>query len=274
MLIRLLNFIFNTGPEDIDIDIDISAFYKKHVRFYTLLSADEQVTFEKRALAFINTTEIIGHELSVTHEDRLLIAASAIIPVWKFPGWHYFSLQRVILVAGPFNKQREINKSDSRIQGMVTDHSFGAYMILSKPALYHGFSNDQDKRNVGIHEFVHLLDLADGTCDGFPERLSEYSFSLPWLNMVREKISEIEQGQNKINPYGATNEQEFFAVASEYFFEQPRLLKHKHPTLYNVLSEFYEHNMAEIDRDIGPRRKAPCPCGSGKKYKNCCEPEG
>jgi Mlc titration factor MtfA (ptsG expression regulator) len=53
-------------------------------------------------------------------------------------------------------------------------------------------------------------------------------------------MKKIMAGRSDINPYGATNEAEFFAVVSEYFFERPGLLKEKHPDLYNLLSAFFK----------------------------------
>ncbi len=78
-----------------------------------------------------------------------------------------------------------------------------------------------------------------------------------------------------------TNEAEFFAVASEYFFERPEKLQEKHPELYQLLQKIYHQNtislfknsVRRVMRKISIRKpgvNAPCPCGSGKKYKKCC----
>ena len=56
---------------------------------------------------------------------------------------------------------------------------------------------------------------------------------------MRKEIESILKDRSDINPYGATNEAEFFAVVSEYFFERPKLLKEKHPELYQLLSEIF-----------------------------------
>ena len=145
-------------------------------------------------------------------------------------------------------------------------------MILSQDALHLGFSNSKDKKNVGIHEFAHLIDMADGDCDGFPERLTEYAYSIPWFNLIHEKTNDIVDKDSNIGDYAATNQIEFFAVATEYFFERPKMLRAKHPLLYDKLQNFYRQNTAEIAEDIKIRKKAPCPCGSGKRYKHCCMP--
>jgi Mlc titration factor MtfA (ptsG expression regulator) len=94
-------------------------------------------------------------------------------------------------------------------------------MILSKPALRLGFQNETDKNNTGIHEFVHLLDKADGETDGIPEQLLQKQYTIPWLNLMNDSIAEIRKGKSDINIYGATSKTEFFAVAANIFFKDP-----------------------------------------------------
>jgi Mlc titration factor MtfA (ptsG expression regulator) len=86
-------------------------------------------------------------------------------------------------------------------------------------------------------------------------------------------MDEIYEGESDINPYGGTNQAEFFSVASEYFFERPKLLQKKHPELYDHLEKFFRQDMASrnLSKPIVPiERNSPCPCGSGVKYKKCC----
>lgn len=250
-----------------------SSFLQQSVSFYRTLSTEDQLCFEQRALLFLATTRVeSSQDVTVDDNDRLLVAASAIIPVWGFPGWHYFNIKSVILLPARFNEQYQYGMPDSRISGMVGTGVMSGKMVLSKPDLHRGFQNSRDKQNVGIHEFVHLIDMSDGQCDGFPERVTEFEHSAPWFDFVQHKINEVELGKSNINDYSATNSAEFFAVSSEYFFERPKMLQRKHPKLYDYLSKFYKQNLAEINADIAPRKNRPCPCGSGKKYKRCCLP--
>lgn len=252
---------------------DWSLFLQKNVSFYCRLSDSDKTCFEQRCILFWQSTKIEGsQDVEVTDKDKLLVAASAIIPVWSFTDWHYFNIKSVILLPGLFNENYQYGMPDSRISGMVGTGAMAGKMALSKPDLHHGFSNEADKKNVGIHEFVHLIDMADGQTDGFPERVTQYEYCAPWFEFVHHKINEIDDGNSNINDYGATNSAEFFAVTSEYFFERPKMLKRKHPKLYEYLSAFYQQNLAELKADIAPRKNAPCPCGSGKKYKRCCMP--
>jgi MtfA peptidase len=223
-------------------------------------------------LLFLQTTAIEAGQFEVTDQDRLLVAASAIIPVWGFPDWHYFNVDKVFLLPASFNEQFECGQPDSLITGMVGTGPMTGKVAFSRPALIQGFTNSRDKHNVGIHEFVHLIDMADGACDGFPERLKSFEYSMPWLELVTQKIKGIDGGRSNIRDYGATNEAEFLAVVSEYFFERPEMMQRKHPQLYTVLSDFYRQDVRHIEHDIRVRSNAPCPCGSGRKYKRCCMP--
>ena len=245
-------------------------FLTSKVSFYSSLSAEDKTLFEQRCAAFINATEFIGHDIDVTDEDKVLVAAGSVILAWGFSQWHYVKVDTVILVSASFNENSEFGKKDSNITGLVGTHHLAGKMILSQSALHYGFSNDNDKRNVAIHEFAHLIDIADGDCDGFPKELSDNAFCLPWLELVQKGISDINHKKSDIRQYGATNKVEFFAVVSEYFFERPKLLKRKHPELYKSLEGFYQQNRAEMQAAIRVRKKAPCPCGSGKRYKRCC----
>jgi len=245
-------------------------FLSKSVSFYARLSDSDKTLFEQRCNAFIHATEFIGHDVEVDDTDRLLVAAGSVILAWGFSRWHYVKVDTVILVSASFNEDSEFGHADSNISGLVGTHHLAGKMILSQAALHHGFSNDQDKLNVAIHEFSHLIDMADGEIDGLPRQIADSAFCLPWLNMVQNGIDDIDQGRSSIRNYGATNQAEFFAVISEYFFERPKLLKKKHPELYKALEKFYRQNRADVQEAITIRKKSPCPCGSGKRYKRCC----
>ncbi len=248
------------------------SFLRNTVAFYRDLSSSDQAKFESRVAAFIQYTEFVGHDFDINDEDKLLVASGSVILAWGFEKWFYVKVDTVILVSKSFNEHSEFGKHNSTITGLVGTHHLSGKMILSRAALHQGFANDNDKRNVAIHEFAHLIDMADGDIDGLPRQISDNAFALPWLELVSKKIRDIDNKQSDIRDYGATNNAEFFSVATEYFFERPKLLKRRHPELYQSLENFYRQNRADIQKTARIRRKAPCPCGSGKRYKRCCEP--
>ena len=267
---KLKQFFISKSNSTFEMREEHKNFLFKTVSFYRDLDSLDKQKFELRCASFIQVTEFVGHDIDVSDEDKLLIASGSVILAWGFDQWHYVKVDTVILVSAAFNESAEFGKGDSRITGLVGNQHLQGKMILSQPALHAGFSNDTDKRNVAIHEFAHLIDMADGDCDGLPRQISEAAFCLPWLDLVKKGINNIVQGRSNIRAYGATNQAEFFSVVSEYFFEQPQLLKRKQPDLYNYLAIFYKQNRASIKTAIRTRKKDPCPCGSGKRYKRCC----
>jgi len=220
------------------------SFIEEKVVFYQSLSENDKIQFEHRIQEFILNYKIIGIDVVVTDKDKLLVASSAIIPIFAFPDWRYNNLRVVQLYPAMFNEDFQTEGEGRRTLGMVGTGFMEGKMILSKPALYHGFSNESDKKNTAIHEFVHLIDKSDSVIDGVPSLLLEKQYTIPWLDLINQNIEEIYKNKSDINPYGATNRAEFFAVISEYFFERPQLLKRKHPELYKLLEDMFNQNMS------------------------------
>jgi len=242
------------------------------VRFYNNLNIEEKELFEYEIQEFLLNCRITGIKTSINDEDRLLIASSAVIPIFSFPEWKYFNLNEVLVYSGRFNENFETEGSNRKILGMVGTGYMEGKMILSKTAIHQGFMNEVDRKNTAIHEFVHLIDKSDGAVDGVPELLLEKQYVIPWLDLIQKKIDEINDNKSDINPYGATKNVEFFAVISEYFFEHPTLLQKKHPKIYEYMVKIFAQKMT--DRVLIGRskisRNSPCPCGSGNKFKHCC----
>ena len=222
------------GPE--------KSLLKNNVLFYERLDAEEKLRFESMISSFLEDVRIEGVGITLDTLDRLLVACSAVIPVFGFGQWKYQNLSTVLLYPDTFNKDFQFEGGDRNILGMVGTGYMNGQMILSRSALKQGFSPASGKENTAIHEFVHLLDKSDGSTDGIPENLIPHQYIIPWVKLIHQEINKIEQGRSDINPYAVTNEAEFFAVVAEYFFEKPKELKEKHPELYEMLSTtFAQH---------------------------------
>lgn len=219
---------------------------QRKVAYYNRLDEEDRQRFCREAGEFITEVKITGVKTEVTDEDRVLLAASAIIPIFAFPGWKYPNLHEVLLYPDLFDDQFSLDEgnADRNIQGMVGSGALHKMMVLSQRALHEGFSNKTDKENTAIHEFVHLIDKTDGDIDGVPELLLDKQVVRPWLKLMLEEIQAIRQNDSDINPYGATNEAEFFAVASEYFFERPLLFSQKNPELYALMEDIFRQKPA------------------------------
>lgn len=267
--------------------IELSEFPQKwrtilsrRVAFYNSLNPEEKINFENGIQIFLHEVRITGIKTEINDTTRLLVASSALIPIFGFPEWEYDDLGEVLIYPGSFDTDFQLG-GEKRVLGMVgSGGPMDKVMILSKPALEHGFMDHKDKKNVGIHEFAHLLDKADGKIDGIPEVWLDPKWVQPWQKLMEVNMAKILAGKSDINPYAATAPQEFFAVISEYFFEAPKVLQNKHPEVYDLLEKIfhqdtrsrYSRAALEMLRPHGRKigRNESCPCGSGKKYKKCC----
>ncbi len=220
-------------------------FLDENVRFYQKLDESEKRDFEERIQRFLKRIKITGIKTEVSDEDRLLVASSAVIPIFRFPEWEYKTLVEVLLYPDLFTEEFNFSEGERNIAGMAgSGGMMGNLVIFSKPALWLGFENKSDKQNVGIHEFIHLFDKQDGSVDGVPAIFMNQQFVLPWLQLIKKNTEEMLEGKSDINVYGATNPQEFLAVTGEYFFERPKLFKEKHPELYRILSQVFQADPA------------------------------
>ena len=219
--------------------VEQRSLLEEEVAFYRRLSEADKKRFEQSISQFLEEVTITGVETEVTQADRLLVAASAVIPLFGFPGWRYRNLNEVLLYPNTFDEDYQVKAAQRDIIGMVGSGAMNRMMILSLPALRDSFAHPERRQNVGIHEFIHLLDKADGATDGMPEVLISHEYAAPWLKMMQHEIEEIKDRDSDINPYGATNEAEFLSVAAEYFFSQPEKFEQKHPELYAMMSRIF-----------------------------------
>ncbi|WP_318641121.1 M90 family metallopeptidase [Flavobacterium ardleyense] len=214
----------------------------ENVQFYENLSPTEQKRFQSRMMVFLSEVYIDTVKVKLTELDKILVAASAVIPVFGFKEWHYHNLSGVLLYPDTFNDDLQFDTKHKKrtILGLVGTGRFENQMILSRKALHDGFNITSDKHNTAVHEFVHLIDKMDGVTDGVPERLIQKPYIDQWLKLIHRKMEEINNNKSDIRHYGGTSQAEFLAVASEYFFEQPEKLEKKHPELYKMLSECFQ----------------------------------
>ncbi len=256
------------------------AILQREVVFFRALDPQRKARFRRELQVFLGEKRMTGIKLDLDTTTRVLVGASAIIPIFGFPDWEWDQINEILVYPDRFDRDFAFDGPTQRhTLGMVGTGALNRLMILSKPDLLAGFRNPKDKRNVGIHEFAHLVDKSDGTIDGLPTVGLERDAIGPWIDLVRRKMDEMRRGDSDIDPYGLTNEAEFFAVASEYFFERPGVMRRKHPDLFAMLSKVFQQDpwaraeawARELTRERPTfGRNSPCPCGSGTKYKKCC----
>lgn len=239
IILILLAFKMKGDKAVINMPENFKELLEDYVQFYRQLDEAGKRQFEKRIEQFLADVKITGVNAEVEDLDQLLIASGAVIPVFAIPDWQYINLQEILLYPGSFNQDFDQGGFDRYIAGMVGTGAMQHKMILTKWQLRQGFINNQDAHNTAIHEFVHLVDKMDGTMDGVPEIILERKYVREWKNIMDSTIWQMKTYGSDIDMYGATNHAEFFAVISEYFFEQPVLLKANHAEVFAMLVRIY-----------------------------------
>jgi Mlc titration factor MtfA (ptsG expression regulator) len=224
----------------------------ERVWYFKALSEDRKPEFEHRILLFLSEKKVNGIDTEITELDKLLVASSAIIPLFNFPYYNYPRLKEINIYPSSFDNKFQTHESvkDRDTLGMIGDGFLNGVVLLSKPDLERAFNGKRQRSNVGIHEFVHLIDKADGAVDGIPDVLFDHSYSLPWLKEAKREAQKekarIRSGKSDINPYALTNDAEFLAVVSEYFFDNPVKMKKVHPKLYAYLAKVYKKDVQKL----------------------------
>ena len=251
---------------------------QSHVAFFRALPDPGKERFRQLVKIFLDEVRITGIETEVDDTVRVLVAASAAIPIFGFDDWEYHRLGEVLIYPRSFSEDYQTTGGpDENVGGMVGMGRLRGVMILSKPWLIDGFDNPSTSTNVGVHEFAHLVERQD-TEDGLPSEVPWQAVK-EWVRYVARELAHPSKNRSYIRDYAYTNDHEFFATLAEYFFNSPELLKQKDPRLYEMLQNIFHQDTASLLKQTfahGSRYdpNAPCPCRSGKKFKICCRLKG
>jgi hypothetical protein len=228
---------------------------------YARLPAPDRKELEGHIQVFLAEKNFEGcGGLAVTDEIRVSIAAQACLLLLHRKTDYYPELQSILVYPSEFFVETT-EHSDSGILHEDVEARLGeawehGAVVLAWDAVCGGAVDPEDGYNVALHEFAHLLDFEDGRADGAP-RLDggESGSSLKsrhgaWarvFNAEFEKLrARVEAGESSVlDEYGAEDPAEFFAVATESFFERPRELREEHPELYEQLKGFYRQDPAQ-----------------------------
>jgi len=211
-------------------------YLEARVPFFRTLSPELRQRFLDLLKVFVWEKEFIGaNGFAITDEVRVVVGATAVQLVLHLGLGYYDRLREIIVYPGSF-------KLPERTGVVLGEAKHWGQVILSWQAVLAGLSNPRDGHDTAAHEFAHALDRADGAFDGTP-RLREYSHYRAWAAVMDEHFQALRQGRplerRVMDEYGALNEAEFFAVATESFFEKPRQMKERTPDLYEELKRFY-----------------------------------
>ncbi len=215
------------------------------------LNASEETRLRELASLFLQQKKLqpVG-ELKLTLPMRAELAALACLPILElgldwYDGWH-----EVVVYAETFVVERDetdaygvVHRVRRPLEGESWLHG---PVILSWADHLHDKQQPGSGHNVVIHEFAHKLDMQNGTANGMPPLHADMD-PKRWTTVFTQAWDRLQQTlahhhKPWINPYAATNPAEFFAVASELFFEAPWKMQQHEPALYAELRAFYRQN--------------------------------
>lgn len=241
------------------------AILDRKVPLYHRLPPDDRKELEGHIRIFLAEKHFEGGGgLTMTDEIRVTIAAQASILLLHRRADYYPGLSSIIVYPNeylaPFLEMDEwgvvTEGTDQRSGEMGLE---GALVLSWEDVLAEGI-DVHEGYNVVLHEFAHQLDAEDGITSGeplLPKRSGsgtlEDILSREWEQLHKE--TELGR-QTLLDPYGAENPSELFAVATEAFFQIPRPLKECHPELYGELSRYYRQNPDEWQASIEPEPSA------------------
>ncbi len=250
MIWQKLKSLFN-GGEPAEAPVFLEEWLEPiltNVPLVARLPEDLRLCLQERIAWFIATTRFQGcGGLELTEDMILTVAAQACLLVMHRDGKPYPKLKVVYLYPGTFSSVQQ--QTDG--MGLVTEgtvHRLGeswemGTVVLSWDSVAHGAGNVFDASNVTLHEFAHQLDHEDGSTDGAPALANRDAYR-SWARVFQENydnfLQQTEAGEKTVlDAYGATNPPEFFAVATEAFFEKPQQLHRHKPELYTELMNYY-----------------------------------
>ena len=225
-----------------------------NVAHYCMLDDAERTHLRELIQVFIAEKDWEGcGGLELTDEIRVTISAQACLLLLGLPHNYYQNVETIIVYPSTvFPPQRKLGFFETALAPIEASHPIigqafqqGPVIIIWDAAL-HGGRHPELGHNVVYHEFAHKLDMLDGATDGTPP-LRDRAEYRDWVQICSREYLRLkhdaEHGRKSfLNAYGATNEAEFFAVATEQFFDQPILMIKNAPDLYHVLKEYYRQN--------------------------------
>jgi Mlc titration factor MtfA (ptsG expression regulator) len=227
----------------------------RNLGYYGRLPEADRDELQRHILVFIAEKRFEGCSgLEITDEIRVTIAAQACILLLHRQTDYYPGLYSILIYpeayvvqeakhigGGLFVEGPGIRLGESWRRGSV---------VLSWDSVQKGAADIHDGQNVVFHEFAHQLDSSGGKGDS-SEVIRSRSKYIAWARALGADFEKLRRDvsrnrQTLLNRYGASNPAEFFAVATESFFERPRELRKLHPELYNELRDFYQQDPAQL----------------------------
>ncbi|VAW78566.1 Putative inner membrane protein [hydrothermal vent metagenome] len=215
------------------------------------LSSVEKARLRELATLFLHQKSMTGaHDLRITDEMAVIIAAQAALPILELGLDYYSGWVEIIIYPGAFRVSHEGVDQNGLVSSEARNLSGESWLrgpvILSWEDVENDLDSPHPGHNVVVHEFAHKLDMLNGRANGMPPlhprmEIEQWTQALSAaFDVLQQQIAH--QHPTRINAYAATTPAEYFAVVSEYFFTAPDVLMHHCPEVYRQLTQFYRQD--------------------------------
>src|SRR5664279_5112267 len=232
------------------------AIIEKNVPYVACLSPEDRQELFGHVQVFLAEKHFEGcGGLQMTDEARVTIATQACVLLLHRQADYYPNLVSVLVYPTTYLVRGGRHTADGLVaegpQARLGESWARDVVVLAWDSVLSGAADIHDGHNVVLHEFAHQLDQEGNAGDGVPI-LPRRSMYVAWARVLGHDFDQLvreteHHHRTLIDQYGATNPAEFFAVATETFFEKPRQLRVKHPELYSQLQQFYRQDPAALD---------------------------
>ncbi|WP_408962533.1 M90 family metallopeptidase [Pseudanabaena mucicola] len=221
---------------------------ESNVPIYQNLTTEQQRELRGHVQVFLKEKQLIGClGLQITEEIRVTIAAMACLLLFCDRKTYFPNLKSILVYPHAYIVNETVMNDryivEERRVARLGESWSKDQLILSWEQVKQDSLNWEDGHNVVLHEFAHQLDQEDGEAEGVPILPRSLDYAV-WSKVMTAEFLQfcdrIAKGNRTVmDSYGATNPAEFFAVATETFFEKPHQLNQKHQDLYELLQRYY-----------------------------------
>ena len=239
-----------------------NAIIKRYVGHARFLSPEERQRLREMVQVFVEEKTFVGcGGLEITDDIRVTIAANACMLILGREHDLYRRVESINVypstVLVPGRSEWHPDKDPQEPKAILGQAILRGPVIVVWDAVKRGSRAPWSGHNVVMHEFAHKLDMLDDDVDGTPLLPSRAKYE-NWSEVCGEVYFDLKKRvragrKTLLGSYAATNEAEFFAVATEVFFERPRELAKAHKRLYWLLAEYYNQDPGARMPGKGPR---------------------
>jgi Mlc titration factor MtfA (ptsG expression regulator) len=209
--------------------------------YFRGLDEKGRLQFERDVCLFLAETRVAGiGGAPISWPVRLLVGSGAATMLHGRPESEPPLADGVTVYPG-YSFDRNYRPGKGNIAGQAPA---GGPLLIAEKSLLEGFAGERDGTNVMLHELAHYFDL-EARKGGMSLRI-ETEIRVLWTEVIAREYREHDHGASILPAYAAQNEAEFFACATEVFFENPWPLQEAHPTLFKILREFYQQDPRQI----------------------------